>query len=297
MWNAQPLPNPIPPISPPHALSPNLTIASSLPQKPPMSPHPLATSTLLAALVTALTIPSSASEFPPYQLREPSRDGIGKFFLDREIAHVMGHQGAPWLERPERLEEERPDVLHSLLGLKPGMAVADIGTGTGYHAWRVAEKIGPSGTVYAVDIQPEMLSLLATNMARRNLTNVVGVLGTLSDPRLPENSIDLAIMVDVYHEFDHPCEMLASITRALKPGGRVAFVEFRGEQVSVPIKPLHKMTEAQVRKEAEIHPRLRWAGTRKELPWQHLIFFEKTPATTPAKPEGERNPPAASPSP
>jgi ubiquinone/menaquinone biosynthesis C-methylase UbiE len=221
--------------------------------------------------------PLSPAATPPlYEHRPASRDGTGKFFLDREIAHVMGHQGAPWLERPERTDEERPDLLHSLLNLRPGLVVADIGAGTGYHSWRIAQAIGPSGKVYAVDIQPEMLSLLATNLASRSITNVVGVLGTLTDPKLPENSIDLALMVDVYHEFDHPHEMLAAITRALKPGGRVAFVEFRGEQISVPIKPLHKMTEAQVRKEAEVHPRLRWVGTRKELPWQHLIFFEKT---------------------
>ena len=212
---------------------------------------------------------------PPYSFQTPSRDGIGKVFFGREIAHVMGHQGAPWLERPERLDEERPDLLHSLLRLRPGLVVADIGAGTGYHAWRMAEKIGPTGKVLAVDIQQEMLSLLATNMAQRSITNVIGVLGTITDPKLPPDSIDLALMVDVYHEFDHPFEMLAAITRSLKIGGRVAFVEFRGEQASVPIKPLHKMTEAQVRKEAEAHPALRWVETRKELPWQHLVVFEK----------------------
>ncbi len=256
---------------------------SSSSQSPSIRPKRFLSSCLAGvALLTLATFPlanSAADPLPRYEQRDPSRDGIGKFFLGREIAHVMGHLGAPWLERPERTEEERPDLLHSLLGLRPGMAVADIGAGTGYHAWRMAEKIGPSGSVFAVDIQPEMLSLLATNLAQRGVTNVIGVLGTLTDPKLPDDSIDLAIMVDVYHEFDHPYEMLAAITQALKPGGRVAFVEFRGEQVSVPIKPLHKMTEAQVRKEAEIHPRLQWIETRKELPWQHLIFFRKTPST------------------
>ncbi|MBL9135976.1 MAG: class I SAM-dependent methyltransferase [Verrucomicrobiales bacterium] len=210
-----------------------------------------------------------------YEQREAGRDGTGRFFMGREIAPVMGHLGAPWLERAERIDEERPDLLHSLLSLKPGMVVADIGAGTGYHSWRMAEKIGPGGRVYAVDIQSEMLSLLATNMARRGVTNVVGVLGTITDPKLPDNILDLALMVDVYHEFDHPFEMLAAIVKALKPDGRVAFVEFRGEQVSVPIKPLHKMTEAQVRKEAEAHT-LEWVETRRELPWQHLIVFRKT---------------------
>ncbi|MGE4180709.1 MAG: class I SAM-dependent methyltransferase [Limisphaerales bacterium] len=241
---------------------------------PPPAPGAETTASPPAA---STTTPTSTTDSPRYQHRPPSRDGTGKFYLDREIAQVMGHQGAPWLERPERIDEERPDLLHDLLGLQPGMVVADIGAGTGYHAWRMAEKVGPSGRVYAVDIQPEMLSLLATNMARRSITNVFGVLGTETDPKLPANTLDLALMVDVYHEVDHPHEMLAAISRALKPGGRVAFVEFRGEQASVPIKPLHKMTEAQVRREAEIHPRLRWAGTRPELPWQHLIFFEKTP--------------------
>ncbi len=247
---------------------------------------PTATAAVTGVLAFAVAflfsrLPVSAADFPGYEQRPASRDGTGRFYLDREIAQVMGHQGAPWLERPERTDEERPDLLLSLLGLQPGMAVADIGAGTGYHAWRMSEKIGPSGKVYAVDIQPEMLSLLATNMARRSITNVVGVLGTETDPKLPADTLDLALLVDVYHEVDHPHEMLAAITRALKPGGRIAFVEFRGEQASVPIKPLHKMTEAQVRKEAGIHPRLRWAGTRRELPWQHLIFFEKTPEPTP----------------
>jgi precorrin-6B methylase 2 len=211
---------------------------------------------------------------PGYTQVEPSRDGIGKLYLGREIARVMGHQGAAWLEREERLEEERPDLLHGLLGVKPGMVVADIGAGTGYHAWRLAERVGPKGRVLAVDIQPEMLTLLASNMARRGFTNVVGVLGTEKDPGLERESVDLALMVDVYHEFDHPFEMVSAMVRALRPGGRMVLVEFRGEQTSVPIKPLHKMTEAQVRREMEIHG-LEWVETRRELPWQHVVIFRK----------------------
>ncbi|MCC6231581.1 MAG: class I SAM-dependent methyltransferase [Verrucomicrobiales bacterium] len=214
------------------------------------------------------------SPAPHYEQRDPTPDGTGRFFLGREIARVMGHQAADWLERPERIEEERPDLLHPLLALRPGMQVADIGAGTGYHSWRMAEKVGPTGKVHAVEIQPEMLELLAARMARRGVTNVVGVLGTVTDPRLPAQTLDLILMVDVYHEFDHPFEMLAALTAALRPGGLMAFVEFRGEQRSVPIKPLHKMTEAQVRKEAALHG-LEWVKTHTELPWQHLILFRK----------------------
>ena len=228
----------------------------------------------LACAMAATPSESRSPSRPSYEQREPSLDGTGRFYMGREIALVMGHQGAPWLERPERMDEERPDLLHGLLDLKPGMVVADVGAGTGYHSWRMAQRVGPTGLVYAVEIQPEMLSLLATNMARRGITNVVGTLGTVTDPGLRTNTLDLALLVDVYHEFDHPYEMLAALTAALKPGGRIAFVEFRGEQVSVPIKPLHKMTEAQVRREAAVHG-LEWVETRRELPWQHLIFFRK----------------------
>jgi ubiquinone/menaquinone biosynthesis C-methylase UbiE len=229
---------------------------------------------LTMALAPAMRSPTAAADLPVYEERPATPDGTGRFYLGREIARVMGHQGAPWLERAERLDEERPDLLHPLLGLRAGMTVADLGAGTGYHSWRLAQAVGPTGRVYAVDIQPEMLDLLAAHMARRGVTNVVGVLGTVTDPKLPPASLDLVLLVDVYHEFDHPREMLAAIVRSLKPGGRVAFVEFRGEQESVPIKRLHKMTEAQVRKEAGVHD-LEWVETRKELPWQHLIVFRR----------------------
>lgn len=241
--------------------------------------------TVLAVAVTLLVgAPSHAAESPTesrYQQGPASPDGIGRFYLGREIAFVMGHQGAPWLERPERQEEERPDLLHSLLRLEPGMAVADIGAGTGYHSWRMAQKVGARGKVYAVDIQPEMLTLLASNMTARGVSNVVGVLGTITDPKLPPNSLDLALLVDVYHEFDHPYEMLTALRDALKLEGRIAFVEFRGEQESVPIKRLHKMSEAQVRKEAEAIG-LEWIETRRELPWQHLVLFRRGAAKSPA---------------
>ncbi|HLH57039.1 MAG TPA: class I SAM-dependent methyltransferase [Verrucomicrobiae bacterium] len=203
-------------------------------------------------------------------------DGIGKIYMGREIAQVMGHQGADWLERPERELEEQPDKMVGLLGIKPGQVLADIGAGTGYMSRRLALNTGRGGKVLAVDIQPEMLDLLRQNMASAGISNVVPVLGTESDPKLPENAVDLVLMVDVYHEFDFPYEMMSNICRALKPKGRVVFVEFRAEDPNVPIKPLHKMSEKQVRKEMSTFP-LRWIFSNETLPRQHVLFFEKTP--------------------
>jgi SAM-dependent methyltransferase len=223
----------------------------------------------------AAETPPSAATFSGYQYRrEHDPNGIGKFYLGREIAHVMGHQAADWLERPEREAEEKPDLLLKALKLKAGDVVADIGAGTGYYSWRMAREVGEKGLVYAVDIQQEMLDLLATKMAERKIANVKGVLGTVTDPKLPARSVDLALMVDVYHEFDHPFEMMQAICRALKPGGRVAFVEFRAEDPKVPIKEVHKMSEAQVRKEMSAQP-LEWVETIATLPWQHVIVFRK----------------------
>ena len=205
------------------------------------------------------------------------RDGIGKFYMGREIAQVMGHQAADWLERPERDAEEHSEKLVDNLKLKPGAVVADIGCGTGYHSRRLAKRIGPTGRVLAVDIQLEMLGLLTNQMAVAGITNVTPILGTITDPKLPPASADLVLMVDVYHEFDHPFEMMTAICRALKPGGRVALVEFRAEDPKVPIKAVHKMTEAQVKKEMSVHP-LEWVETVGSLPWQHIVVFRR--ATT-----------------
>ena len=216
-----------------------------------------------------------------YRLQH-SRDGIGKFYMGREIAHVMGHLGAGWLERSSREVEERPQTLIKALKLKAGYKVADIGVGTGYFARRISRIIGPNGTVYGVDIQQEMLDLLERNLKNAGIKNVQGVLGTISNPNLPANSIDLAFMVDVYHEFSHPYEMMQNICNALKIGGRLAFIEYRMEDPKVPIKLLHKMSQLQVLKEASPHP-LEWVETISVLPRQHIIIFKKTGPQSAAK--------------
>jgi ubiquinone/menaquinone biosynthesis C-methylase UbiE len=228
---------------------------------------------LVCSLFAAAT---GFAQAPGYTYRaDHDPDGIGKFYAGREIAQVMGHQGADWLERPERQQEERPDLLVQLLPLGPGDVAADIGAGTGYMSWRMAEKVGEKGRVYCVDIQQEMLDLLSKKMAERHTTNFQAVLGTITDARLPANSVDLVLMVDVYHEFDHPYEMMQSIVRGLKPGGRIVWVEYRAEDPDVPIKPLHKMSVAQVRKEAAILPALEWVETIEKLPRQHVFIFRK----------------------
>ena len=237
----------------------------------------------LLLLSRVATVPSDESkpETDPtrpastrYEQLARSRDGIGKIYMGREISHVMGHLAAGWLERPEREREEMPNRLIEMLKLKGGDVVADIGVGTGYIARRISRKIGNTGIVYGVEIQQEMLDILAEKMAEEGIMNIKGVLGTITDPKLPPNSVDLAIMVDVYHEFSHPYEMMRNISSALKVGGRVVFVEYRAEDPNVPIKRLHKMSELQVVKEATPHP-LSWVETLDDLPWQHVIIFEK----------------------
>lgn len=230
---------------------------------------------LMAAVSPAQEKADSPAQPPIYEYRaKHDPDGIGKFYCGREIAQVMGHEGADWLERPEREQEENPALLMKALKLKPGDAVADIGAGTGYYSRRLAQAVGTNGVVYAEEIQPEMLDILTNKMARLNIHNVKPVLGTITDSKLPEASVDLILLVDVYHEFDHPHEMVEAMTRALKPGGRLVFVEFRGEDPAVPIKPLHKMTVKQVSKEMMAFP-LKLSETLEVLPIQHIIVFRK----------------------
>lgn len=210
---------------------------------------------------------------PHYEYRtEHSPDGIGKFYLGREIAHVMGHEAAAWLDRPEREAEEHPDKLIAAMDLRPGQVVADIGAGTGYFTFRMAPLVAPKGKVLAVDIQQEMLDMLRAKAKEQKITNVQTVLGAENDPKLPAGEVDVVLMVDVYHEFDQPYEMMSAIKKSLRPNGRVALVEYRGEDPAVPIKPLHKMTETQARREMEAAG-LRWVKTVGTLPRQHILIF------------------------
>ena len=185
----------------------------------------------------------------------------------------MGHEGIDWLERDNREDEEAPSKAVAALGLKPSHVVADIGAGSGYHTFRIAPLV-PEGKVFAVDIQPEMLDFIDSRSKVLGITNVNPHRGAIDDVRLPPNSIDLALMVDAYHEFSHPKEMLESLMNSLRPGGRVVLLEYRAEDPNVPIKRLHKMTEQQIRLEFESIG-FQWVKTHDFLPWQHMVVFEK----------------------
>jgi precorrin-6B methylase 2 len=218
--------------------------------------------------------PAKTTE-PRYETRKDhDRDGIGKFYMGREIAQVMGHEAAGWLERPEREQEERSSKLLESLKLKNGDVVCDLGAGSGYFTFPLAAKVAPKGKVLAVDIQQEMLDIIKKKMKDKKVTNIDLILGTETDPKLPDEGVDLILLVDVYHEFSYPYEMTVAMTKALKPGGRLVFVEFRMEDEKVPIKLVHKMSEKQVLKEMEPHP-LKHVKTLDVLPWQHIIIFEK----------------------
>jgi ubiquinone/menaquinone biosynthesis C-methylase UbiE len=203
----------------------------------------------------------------------PNPDGIGKFYMGREIAHVMGHTGAGWLERASREQEEQPSKIFNALQLKPKDVVADIGAGTGYMSFRIASSL-PQGKVLAVDIQPEMLEIIEYLKKEKNITNVETILATQSDPKLPPESVDLAFMVDAYHEFEYPREIMEGIAKSLKVGGRVALVEYRAENPFIMIKRLHKMTQKQAIKEMKAVG-LTWVETKNLLPQQHLMIFQK----------------------
>ncbi len=230
---------------------------------------------LLACMLFSGAFRDASAQRAVYETSRPSADGIGKRYMGREIAAVMGWQGASWLERQEREREERTDLLIKDLSLTAGMMVADVGAGTGYLSRRIAQQVGGRGTVFAVDVQPEMIRLLESLIRTSSISNIKPVLGQADQVNLANASIDLAIMVDVYHELEFPFEMLTSIIASLKPGGQLVLVEYRAEDPRVPIKEVHKMSAAQVRTELAVHSELRWERTGNSLPWQHVIVFRK----------------------
>lgn len=227
---------------------------------------------------TAAAAPDSRPATQPIYtyLKRSARDGIGKVYMGREIAQVMGHAGVSWLDRPEREKEEAPRKAVEMMKLKPTDVVADIGAGSGYFSFLMAEHL-PKGKVLAEDIQQEMLDIVTQRAKEKGVKNVEPLLGTVTDPKLPENGVDVVLFVDSYHEFDHPYEMMSAIVKALKPGGHIVQLEYCGEDPAIPILPHHKMTEAQARKEMEAVG-LKFVENRKGLPRQHMLIFEKPAA-------------------
>jgi len=224
-------------------------------------------------LILLYFIATNVEAQPRYIQKPGDPNGIDKWYMGRQIAHVMSHFGVEWLERPERDFEENTTMLIKNLQLQPNMSIADIGAGSGYHSRLISKQIG-NGKVFAVDVEPIMLSYLKQRIAQENLTNIIPVLGTTTSVSLPSESIDLMLLVDVYHEFSDPFEMTTSMHKALKPNGKLVLVEFRAEDDRVPIKTIHKMSEVQAVKE------LKAAGFRlekniKNLPWQHCMVFVK----------------------
>jgi ubiquinone/menaquinone biosynthesis C-methylase UbiE len=242
---------------------------------------------LAFGFVSAQPEPPKNTDKDRYETRkEHDPHGIGKFYMGREIAQVMGYQGAGWLERPEREREEQVSKLMPSLEVKPGDVVADFGAGSGFHTMKLSKLVGEKGKVYAVDIQPEMLDIIGKRVRKENITNVVLVHNTEKDAKLPAGKIDMILMVDVYHELSYPYEVALEVVKALKPGGRLVFVEFRLEDKKVPILDVHRMSIKQVMKEMEPHA-LKHAKTLDHLPWQHVIIFEKIEAKKEPTPANE----------
>lgn len=236
-------------------------------------PAPLVSSAPAPALAPPASVPAPASAPSPYTLGKASRDGLGVFYFGRELAHFMSHEGAPWLERPEREREEQPDKAIAALDLRPTDVVADVGAGSGYFSFRI-QKLVPQGKVLAVDLQPEMIALLTEKQATLGVRNVEPILCTEEDPKLPVGGVDVALFVDVYHELSKPREVMERVVASLRPGGRVVLIEYRAEDPSVPIKRLHKMSQEQAKKEMAAVG-LRWVETKEFLPWQHLMIFTR----------------------
>jgi ubiquinone/menaquinone biosynthesis C-methylase UbiE len=229
------------------------------------------------ALVPANSQPQSAGQSPQplYETRTVhDPNGTGKFYMGREIAQVMGPGGIPWLDRPEREDQEKPSIVLNALRLRDGEVVADLGAGSGFFSFRISPKVGGTGKVLAVEIQDEMLQTIRERAHAQKITNVEAVKGSETDPNLPVNGVDLVLMVDVYHELSYPFEIMTKVREALKPGGRVVFVEYRKEDPGVRIKEVHKMSVEQLKKEMTavglVH-----VQTLETLPSQHIVIFKK----------------------
>ena len=252
-----------------------------------------ALSALIAAILIIVQVPAAAQDPAPSarkdepvkstarpkaktksKARAPARNDPPGFYMGRPIADVMSWEGADWLFRETRIQEEQPEAMLRSLKIPAGATVADVGAGAGYYSIRLARKVGPRGVVYATDLQPEMLRFLRENARAARVANIKPIRATQTKTNLPASTIDLILMVDVYHECTDPDTLLQGLLTALRPGGRLVLVEFRGEDPEVPIKPEHKMTLEQVRKEVEPQG-FTFKESLEFLPWQHVIIFEK----------------------
>lgn len=241
---------------------------------------PLLSAAIFAATEFQLAGAQEASDEPAPSATSGEIPPPLTHYKGRRIARTMSYHGAPWLTREERSRQERTDMLLAALAIKSGQVVCDMGCGNGYYTLQLAKLVGPKGRVLAVDIQPEMLRLLAERAKEAEVENIESIQGTLIDPRLPEGEVDLILVVDVYHEFSHPEHMLAAMRKSLKPKGRLALVEFRAEDPTVPIKPLHKMSKAQILKELPANG-YKLVEQYDELPWQHVMFFARDDSPLP----------------
>ncbi|QDU26302.1 Ubiquinone/menaquinone biosynthesis C-methyltransferase UbiE [Anatilimnocola aggregata] len=233
----------------------------------------------LFAILSSL---AAAQEREPAAARRPQQPPALTEYKGRVIAQTMHYAGAPWLVRDNREQEERCSLMLTNLGVKPGMNICDMGCGNGFYTLQLAKMVGERGHLYAVDIQPEMLKLLKERASKQGVKNYSPILGTFTDPKLPKEKIDLILLVDVYHEFSHPEQMLAAMRESLAPGGLIALVEYRAEDPEVPIKPEHKMTKEQILKELPANG-FKLAKEFDRLPWQHLMFFGRDEEWKPAK--------------
>ncbi len=248
--------------------------------------------TFLVAAIASLALVWS-HDAVPVSAQQQQQDGQARSsskvppplttYKGRRIAQTMHYTGAEWLIRDEREREERTALMLKHLGVKPGMVVCDMGCGNGFHTLKLAEMVGPKGQVLAVDIQPEMLVLLRERAEQQGVENITPILGSLHNPRLPAHSVDLVLLVDVYHEFSHPEHMLKAMRESLTDHGRIVLVEFRAEDPKVPIKPLHKMSKEQIMKELPPNG-FKLAEEYDELPWQHMMFFERDDDAEKGKP-------------